>query len=66
MGPGPIDLFSTRFSNMFTQDVTGVLGGQEVDKAGLKEGLLTIQKKWNADGAQAQDAQAAEGFQVCS
>ena len=66
MGPGPIDVFSTRFTNMCTKDVTGVLGGQEVDKAGLKEGLLALQKKWTGNGVQVESAQAPEGFQVCS
>lgn len=66
-GPGPIDLFSTRFANMFTKDATGVLGGQEVDRDGLKEGLLALQKKWKGDSVQTQDAQSADGYQVrCS
>ena len=51
MGHGPIDLFSTRFANMFTQDATGVVGGKEVDKEGLKQSLLAWQKKWNQDTA---------------
>lgn len=51
MGPGPIDVFSTRFANMFTQEATGVVGGKEVDKAGLKEALLALQRKWNPDTA---------------
>ncbi|KAL6303931.1 hypothetical protein BKA93DRAFT_916433 [Sparassis latifolia] len=51
MGPGPIDLFSTRFNNMFTKDATGVVAGNEVDKAGLKESILALQKKWNPDTA---------------
>jgi hypothetical protein len=65
MGPGPIDLFSTRFANMFTQNVTGVLAGQEVDKEGLKNGLLALQKRWTKESVQFQDAQAADGYQVC-
>lgn len=65
MGPGPIDLFSTRFANMFTKDATGTLGGNEVDRDGLKNGLLALQKKWNRDGVQVQDASTPEGFQVC-
>ncbi|KIP10164.1 hypothetical protein PHLGIDRAFT_34090 [Phlebiopsis gigantea 11061_1 CR5-6] len=66
MGPGPIDVFSTRFANMCTKDVTGVLGGNEVDKEGLKEGLLALQKKWSADGMQVESAQAPDGFQVAT
>ncbi|KZT68648.1 hypothetical protein DAEQUDRAFT_727518 [Daedalea quercina L-15889] len=49
MGPGPVDLFSTRFNNMFTSDVTGVVAGNEVDKEGLKQALLALQRKWNND-----------------
>ncbi|KAI0080993.1 hypothetical protein K474DRAFT_1657175 [Panus rudis PR-1116 ss-1] len=49
MGPGPIDLFSTRFANTVTSDVKGTVAGKEVDKEGLKEALLALQKKWNAD-----------------
>ncbi|EKM61523.1 uncharacterized protein PHACADRAFT_248193 [Phanerochaete carnosa HHB-10118-sp] len=64
MGPGPIDLFSTRFANMFTTDVSGVLGGQEVDRDGLKQGLLALQKKLNKDSVQSQEAQSAEGYQA--
>ena len=65
MGPGPIDLFSTRFANMFTKEATGVLAGQEVDRDGLKSGLLALQKRWTKDNVQITDAQAAEGYQVC-
>lgn len=64
MGPGPIDLFSTRFANMFTQDATGVLGGNAVDLNGLKDGLLALQKRWKGDSVQTESAQTAEGYQV--
>ncbi|KAI0095059.1 hypothetical protein BDY19DRAFT_916059 [Irpex rosettiformis] len=49
MGPGPIDLFSTRYMNMFTQEATGTVNGQAVDKDELKENLLKLQKKYNKD-----------------
>lgn len=52
MGPGPIDVFSTKFANMFTKDATGVLNGQEVDRDALKEGLLKLQKNYNKDTVQ--------------
>ncbi|OBZ66025.1 hypothetical protein A0H81_13994 [Grifola frondosa] len=57
-GPGPVDLFSTRFSNYFTHDATGVVAGTEVDKDGLKAALLALQRKWQPDSArfEAQDA----------
>ncbi|KAI0714497.1 hypothetical protein C8Q76DRAFT_619430 [Earliella scabrosa] len=48
MGPGPVDLFSTRFMNFFTNDATGVVAGKEVDHDGLKQALLALQRKWNA------------------
>ena len=51
MGPGPVDLFSTRFMNFFTHDATGVVAGKQVDKDGLKDALLALQKKWSAEGA---------------
>ncbi|CCM00048.1 uncharacterized protein FIBRA_02074 [Fibroporia radiculosa] len=51
MGHGPIDLFSTRFNNLFSSDATGVVAGSEVDRAGLKEALLALQRKWDADSA---------------
>ena len=50
---------------MFTKDATGVLAGQEVDKEGLKNGLLALQKKWTKDSVQIEDAQAADGYQAC-
>ncbi|TFK84101.1 hypothetical protein K466DRAFT_602310 [Polyporus arcularius HHB13444] len=58
MGPGPVDVFSTRFANWFTHDATGVVNGKQVDKEGLKEALLALQKKWHPDSANfvAQDA----------
>ena len=65
MGPGPIDLFSTRFANMFTKEATGVVAGVQVDKEGLKQSLLALQKQWSADTARfvATEPQSAE-FQV--
>jgi len=49
MGHGPIDLFSTRILNNFTEDADGVVAGQKVDMAGLKAALLAIQRKWQQD-----------------
>ncbi|CAL1693822.1 unnamed protein product [Somion occarium] len=51
MGPGPVDLFSTYYSNFFTSDAKGIVAGKEVDHEGLKEALLRLQKKWQADAA---------------
>lgn len=64
MGPGPIDVFSTKFANMFTKDATGVLNGKEVDREGLKEGLLKLQKVYNKDTVQFAPHQAGEGHGV--
>lgn len=49
LGPGPIDLFSTRFENLFSNDATGVVAGEEVDRADLKQALLALQRTWNPD-----------------
>ncbi|KAF7793594.1 hypothetical protein EIP86_004708 [Pleurotus ostreatoroseus] len=57
MGPGPIDVFSTRFANTFTKEAKGTVGGKEVDKEGLKQSLLALQKKWNKDTAKFVEAQ---------
>jgi len=51
LGPGPIDLFSTKFNNDFTPDVTAVVAGQQVDREGLKEKLLGLQQHYSADNA---------------
>ncbi|OCH87551.1 hypothetical protein OBBRIDRAFT_796089 [Obba rivulosa] len=61
MGPGPIDLFSTRFANMFTADATGTVAGQAVDRDGLKDALLALQKRWSPDSATFTDEQPQEG-----
>ncbi|KAI0658254.1 hypothetical protein C8Q70DRAFT_917422 [Cubamyces menziesii] len=52
LGHGPIDLFSTRFTNYFTHEATGSVAGTEVDKEGLKQALLALQKKWDPENAQ--------------
>lgn len=49
MGPGPVDLFSTRFNNTFAYDVKATVDGQEVSREGLKAKLLGLQKYWNAE-----------------
>jgi len=64
MGHGPIDLFSTRFSNLFAKDATGVVAGKEVDRDGLKEALLALQKKWNNDTAKFAPATGLQAGQV--
>ncbi|EMD30872.1 hypothetical protein CERSUDRAFT_109729 [Gelatoporia subvermispora B] len=66
MGPGPVDLFSTRFSNMFTSDAAGTVAGQEVDREGLKDALLALQKQWTPDSASFVDEQPQEGQQTAT
>ncbi|KAI0652781.1 hypothetical protein C8Q79DRAFT_120360 [Trametes meyenii] len=51
LGPGPVDLFSTRFANFFTPDATGVVAGKPVDHEGLKSALLALQKRWDPQTA---------------
>ncbi|OSD01104.1 hypothetical protein PYCCODRAFT_545636 [Trametes coccinea BRFM310] len=60
MGHGPVDLFSTRFANWFAQDVRGVVGGREVDREGLKEALLALQRKWDGGSARFVPREGAE------
>lgn len=49
MGPGPIDLFSTKFNNAFTPDVHAVVAGEEVNREGLKEKLLALQRHYGGE-----------------
>ncbi|KAJ3481783.1 hypothetical protein NLI96_g7423 [Meripilus lineatus] len=60
LGHGPIDLFSTRFTNLFSDEAKGTVDGQEVDKAGLKDALLAIQRTWNADSANVTPSASAD------
>lgn len=64
LGPGPLDLFSTRFENLFTQDATGVVAGKQVDKDGLKEILLAVQQHWNPGNARFVDNPEQDGIEV--
>ncbi len=64
LGPGPVDLFSTRFSNLFSSEAKGRVAGTEVDKAGLKEVLLALQKTWNTDTSSANPAIAPDSDEV--
>ncbi|KAF8492520.1 hypothetical protein JB92DRAFT_2577417, partial [Gautieria morchelliformis] len=49
LGPGPIDLFSTRFNNTFTSDAKGRVDGELVNRDALKEKLLALQSHYNPD-----------------
>ena len=46
-GPGPVDLFSTRFNNTFTADAKGLVDGESVDLDGLKQKLLALQTHYD-------------------
>jgi hypothetical protein len=63
MGPGPIDLFSTRFMNLFTENAQGNVNGQEMGKDDLKQALLALQKTFNKDSVQFKP-QTADGEEV--
>ena len=65
MGPGPVDVFSSRFANWFTHDATGVVNGKQVDKDGLKEALLALQKKWHPESASFAAQGEASKVRVC-
>lgn len=47
-GPGPVDVFSTKFEQMFVPDARGFVAGREIDREELKETLLGLQRRWNA------------------
>jgi len=46
MGPGPVDIFSTKFNNNFAPEVKAIVAGQSVDRGGLKEKLLGLQQHY--------------------
>ncbi|PCH34496.1 hypothetical protein WOLCODRAFT_61304 [Wolfiporia cocos MD-104 SS10] len=60
IGHGPIDLFSTRFNNLFTKDAAGTVNGSQLDREGLKQQLLQLQKKWNDASASFSPVQCAQ------
>ena len=49
LGPGPVDLFSTYFSNLFSSDVRATVDGDSVSRDVLKQKLLNLQKHWNPE-----------------
>lgn len=55
LGPGPIDLFSTKFNNLFALSVEAVVDGQQVSRDDLKQKLLNLQKHWDPKGVKFQD-----------
>ncbi|KAF8583300.1 hypothetical protein K439DRAFT_1412317 [Ramaria rubella] len=49
MGPGPIDVFSTKFNKLFTPDVKAMVAGEQMSREGLKERLLAMQRHHSTD-----------------
>ena len=66
LGPGPVDLFSTNYENLFAKEAKGVVYGKEVDRDELKEALLAIQRQWNPDSANFVPLQSANPGEVKS
>jgi len=60
IGPGPIDLFSTRFNNVFAFDVKATVAGEEVSREELKAKLLGLQKHWKPEEVGFQDESVGE------
>ena len=58
MGPGPVDLFSTKFNNTFAYDVKAFVVGKEVSREELKAKLLGLQKHWSAEQVKFQNGSA--------
>lgn len=55
MGPGPVDVFSTNFNNLFAPDVEAEVEGKSVSRDDLKQQLLNLQKHWNPEEVKFQD-----------
>jgi hypothetical protein len=55
LGPGPIDLFSTNFNNLFVPDVEATVDGKKVSRDELKQKLLNLQKHWKPEEVKFQD-----------
>ena len=56
MGPGPVDMFSTKFDAMFMPDAHGWVCGERTDRDGIKESLLGLQRRWNEKEAKCQQS----------
>lgn len=42
------ETFNTRFNSIFMRHARGLVGGREVDREGLRQSLLALQKNWDA------------------
>ena len=52
LGHGPVDLFSTKYSNNFGKEATGTINEEKVDHGELKNKLLAVQSHFNPATAQ--------------
>lgn len=48
LGPGPVDVFTIRFNEMFMPEARGFVGGHAVDREELRKTLVGLQRRWNA------------------
>ncbi|KAI0675078.1 hypothetical protein C8Q78DRAFT_1075410 [Trametes maxima] len=64
LGPGPVDVFTTRFNEYFVPDARGTLCGRPVDRDGLKAGLLALQKRWNPEAVKVMEEPGPHGFRL--
>lgn len=62
MGHGPVDLFGTRFNQYFMPEAHGTICGHPVDREGIKQGLLNLQKRWNTEEVKVTQDCGRHGF----
>ncbi|KAI0769630.1 hypothetical protein BD413DRAFT_477433 [Trametes elegans] len=55
LGPGPVDVFTTRFDQYFEPNARGTICGRSVDREGLRAALLALQKRWNTEALKVSD-----------
>lgn len=55
LGPGPIDVFSTKFDDLYPDDVEAAVDGEVVSKDDLKQKLLNLKKRWDPEQVEFQD-----------
>lgn len=65
LGTGPVDLFSSRFENLFADDAQGVVAGEQVNRDSLKETLLAIQKHWDPSNVKYTNANQDGVSSIC-
>lgn len=62
------DAFSSRFDGVFVRHARGLVGGREVDREGLKQALLALQKRWSPAQCRYEDCESLhrriDGFHV--